>query len=550
MKLFFFYRKKNFKFILKVNFVFFLLLVFSLSSFICSAKFDILKVDIEVDKNPIDCGDEATVTVTLHMRRGDDIPSYGDLRVGLIEDDGPNATILDIDSIWNFLFTEGPNPIYYKVKCQIKEAGCQLWGPNGNSDESGAWIFAYIYSVGKKSPKIYVQCKQIDVDGELSMNGSDTSTIGDTIDVIMSAVEPINEVWTAEWGIEYDSSIFQINTVDLINPILFDSFYKGFLTYEDKPEENRIDFSLSTYLFPVVLEGPLVQVELLAMNETQNSWQETFVRCSEDSIFLTEQDEQLDVCKGGNHSIYILPYDITPPEINFSKIDFSQGLITGKSGAITDEELDYLDEYLIVSVYNEDNELVAEETVNPDGSFELGPYFWLSSSAESVLNVTNGASLSSNYAFTPPQSSIPYVYALNDTTAEPFENITIEFFIQGRSDNQETYEFTIYDTQNWEYEQENFQITLNSMEEKIMKINTSIPKNAVNGSTNTIYLDMQSTSNPDYIYSDSLKVNVFGEYIEPGKGSDKKDGSPGFEILSILISIALILLWKKKKINS
>jgi hypothetical protein len=541
-------KKADKKTTFNLKYVIVILMILSFSSLNVLGGYNILKVDIEVSKNPIDCGDEAVVDVTIHLERGDDIPGYGDLRVGLVEDDGPNASILDIESLWNPGLIEGENHVSFTVKCQIKEAGCQLWGPRGNSDESGAWVFAYVYGAGKKSSKIYVQCKQIVKDGEISMNGSDSAVVGDKTSVTMSAVEPINNVLSADWGISYDSSIFEVISVQFINPILYDLFNQGFLIYEDKSGENKIDFSLFPIFEPIILDGEIVIIELLTKNDTTKYWQETFIKCTEDSVFYSEFDDELDVCKGDNHSIFIIPFDTSEPEIDVSQIEFSQGLINGLLGAITDENFGYLNDYLIVSLYDENDDLVAEDVVNQDGSFELGPYFWLNDETNSTLSVTNGASLISSYSFMPSQSSLSYVYALNDTTGAPFENITVEFYIQGRSDISETYDITISDLNNWEYDQKSFQIILGAMEERILKINTSIPKNAENGSTNTITLTMIPKSNPDYSDSKSLNVNVLGEYKEPSGEAKETEETPGFELISVLFLIFLILYWKRKKI--
>jgi len=541
-------KKADNKMTFKLIYIIVILIILAFSSINALGGYNILKVDIEVNKNPLDCGDETIVDVTIHLERGDDIPGYGNLRVGLVEDDGPNATILDIESLWNPGLIEGENPVSFTVKCQIKEAGCQLWGPRGNSDESGAWIFAYVYGAGKKSPKVYIQCKQIVKDGEASMNGSDSAVVGTDTSVIMSGVEPINNVMYADWGISYDSEIFEVKSVQFINPILFDLFNQGFLTYEDKPGENKIEFSLFPSFEPIILDGEIVIIDLLIKNDTTKYWQETFIKCTEDSVFYSELDDELDVCKGGNHSIFIVPYDTSEPEIDVSHIKFSQGLIKGRPGAIIDENYGHLNGYLTISLYDENDDLVAEDVVYSDGSFELSPYFWLNNDSKSTLIVTNGASLISSYSFMPIQSSIPYVYALNDTTGAPFENITVEFYIQGRSDNSETYNISISDINNWNYDQDSFQVTLGAMEDRILKINASIPKTAENGSINTITLTMISTSNPDYSDSKSLNVNVFGEYEEPSGETKEKDEIPGFELILVLFLIAMILFWKRKRI--
>jgi hypothetical protein len=540
-------KKASYKTSFTMIFAIFVLFLLSLSAFTVIGKYRVLKVDIDVDKNPLDCGEETTVTVTIHLERGDDIPSYGDLEIGLIENDGPNASTLDKESIWGPLLSFGENPVSFTVKCQIKEAGCQLWGPRGNSDESGAWVYAYIWSVGEKSPKIYIQCKQIEKDGEVSMNGSDSCMVGDETTAIMSAVEPINNVTSANWSISYDSSVFEVKMVEFLNPGLIDLFDKGLLTYQDNPRENQIEFSIFLTIEPITLEGELVSIELMAKNDTSKFWQETFLKCTEDSVFFSELIEEIDICKGGNHSIFILPFDTTPPEIDITHIDFTQGLVTGQPGAVTDENYGDLDGYLTVSLYDENDELVAENTINPDGSFELGPFFWLSNESSSTLIVTNGASLNTSYSFTPKQSNIPYVYALNDTTGEPGENITVQIYVQGRSDTSETYDILISDTQNWEFEQNSYHITLGAMEDRIILVNASIPKTAENGSTNTISLIMASSTNPEYSDYDSVNVNIVGEYIEPTKPSKKKDEIPGFEFAIVFLAVLIITLYISRR---
>jgi hypothetical protein len=552
MRISLFGKKLGIKTSFTLIFITIVLTLVTFSGLTALAKYNILKIDIDVEKNPLNCGEETSVTVTIHLEDGDDIPGYGDLRVGLIEDDGPNATVLDKDSLWIPGLMEGENIVSFTVKCQLKEAGCQLWGPRGNSDESGAWVFAYIWSLGEKSPKVYIQCKQTETNGEVSINGSDSCIVGDETNVVMSAVEPIENVTFAFWNISYDSSIFKIETVEFLNPLLIDYAYRGFVAYQDIPSENKISFSFFSIERPLTLDGELVNIGISAKTDTPKFWQETFLKCTDDSVFFDELDKNIEICTGGNHSIFILPSDKTSPNIDNTLIDFSQGFIIGKPGAVIDENYGFLDDYLTVSLYNEDDELVSEEKVNPDGSFELGPFFWLSSESKSTLVVTNALSLNTSYSFTPLQSSIPYVYALNDTTGSPAEDATVQFYLQGRSDVSEIYDVSISDAQGWEFEQKSFQFTLGPMDEKTLQVNTSIPESADNGTINTITLTMISTTKTEFSDSDSLNIKVIGEYEEPTEPSDKdsdtEDETPGFEFVIFCFAILIIgyVIFRKK----
>jgi len=72
--------------------------------------------------------------------------------------------------------------------------------------------------------------------------------------------------------------------------------------------------------------------------------------------------------------------------------------------------------------------------------------------------------------------------------------------------------------------------------------NSETGKETVLGEKDGIYLiDSDNDGEWDYIYS---KDEGLSEYSESGKNQD----APGFELLTVLFVITLIMIWKRKKV--
>ncbi len=505
---------------------------------------EILGIDISVSQNPIPCGGSTTVTATIKrapLSRGrlplGGIAKLWDYDTGLR--DGDDLLDQEHEILW---FEE--NTVTFTLRCDSKEGGCDLYGPSGESGESGTEIYVSFYDF--ESAKIYVKCEQIEVDGEIGIHGLDDVIVGNETSVTISAERLIENVTNAQFDVSYDSSVFEVLSVGIIHPELLVKMAEGFFSYNISSPD-VISFTLSENILPIILDGPIVNINLLAKNDSPIIWDTTNLRIKQDSIFYNELGDKINVCLGGNHSIFIAPNDATQPLINSDLISFSQGKIVGSAGSVTDD-LDIYENYLTLSLYNESNVLVAEDFVNEDGSFQLDNFFWLGSNSTSNLIVNNGVNLSMSYSFIPSSTSIPYVLQNYDTysrnnTGEPCETVKLEFDVLGNSDTTETYDFMVSDTQGWFIEQSTFEMALEPMENKTITINVTIPTTAENKTTNEISLKMTSRTYQENSDSDSVIISVFGTYEKP----TPSEKTPGFELTLAIIVIALFALLSKRK---
>ncbi len=506
---------------------------------------EILGIDISISPNPIPCGGSATVTATIKrapLRR--ELPLGGIVKLWDYDSGFRNGDDL-LDQEHGILWSEETR-VTFTLRCDIKEGGCDLYGPSGESGESSTDIFVSFYD--KKSARIHVKCEQIEVDGEISMSGTDTVIAGDETSATLSADTAIENISSAQWRISYNSSAFEVINVEFINPELVVKETEGFLSY-DTTESDVILFNLTETLIPLTLDGILVNINLLAKTDSTTIWDTTNLKCKEDSVFNNELGEKINVCMGGNHSIFIAPNDTTGPVIDDSLVSFTQGKIVGSAGSITDD-LDSYENYLTVSLFNESNELVAEEFVNEDGSFQLDSFFWLSN--VSTLTAYNGVNLSTSYGFIPTKTSVPYVLPNYQTFSQenkgkPEETVQLDFEVLNRCDSSETYDFMVTNANGWEIADSEFEMVLEPMENKTVTVNVTIPTSAKNQSTNSITLIMTSQTYPENSDSNSAEIIVFGTYEEPSKPTPGEE-TPGFELI-LLIIVALVVILLKRRYN-
>lgn len=505
----------------------------------------ILGIDIEVSPNPIPCGGSATVTATIKrapLRQGE-LPLGGIVKLWDYDTMLRNGDdILDQEHtiLWSSKTT-----VTFILRCESKEGGCELYGPSGESGESGTDIFITFYN--HESAHVYVKCQQPNVEGELAINGSDTVTVGDEIDIILSVDQVIHNVTTAQWSINYDTSSFNLTDVEVIHPILLAYELEKNFTY-DTNEPGFITFTLMETEEPINLDGPLILLRLQAKNNPPNLWGTTPLRYNENTFFLNEQGEKIDVCLGGNFSIFLAPNDTTPPVTNPDLISFTQGKITGRAGAVTDD-YDKLNHYLTVALYNETGSPVAEEFVNQDGSFVLNTFFWLSNQSLSTLTAYNGVNLSTSYTFIPQPTVVPYLlptYQMQQNiTGKPGDTVQLSFNLLNKGDNAETYVFTMEDTLGWEFETP-FTKTLAPMENTTLLLNVTIPAAATNQTTNNITLTMLSQTYPENTASATIQLTVYGTAEEKPASSEKQ--TPGFEHILLYVALtAVVFIWLQKR---
>ncbi|HEC81385.1 MAG TPA: hypothetical protein ENI42_03025 [Thermoplasmatales archaeon] len=436
--------------------------------------------------------------------------------------------------------------VTFTIHCESKEGGCELYGPSGESGESGTDIFVTFYE--HESAHVYVKCQQTNVEGELAINGLDTVTAGEEIDVTLSADQAVHNVTTAQWSINYDASNLNLIDVEIVHPILLMYELEKNFTY-NTTEEGVVTFTLTETREPITLDGPLVLLRLQAKNNPSNLWDTTTLRYNKNTFFFNEKGEKIDVCLGGNFSIFLAPDDTTPPMINPDLIVFTQGKITGKTGAVTDD-YDKLSHYLTVAVYNETGSLVAEDFVNQDGSFVLNNFFWLSNQTPSTFTVYNGVNLSTSYSFLPEPTAVPYIlptYQMQqqNITGKPGDTVQLSFNLLNKGDNAETYVFTVEDTRGWEFDTP-FTRTLSPMENTTLLLNVTILAAAENQTRNNITLTMTSQTYPENTASATIPLTVYGALEEKPATSEKQ--TPGFEQVMLYIALtAIVLIWRQKR---
>ncbi|MHB1351463.1 MAG: hypothetical protein ACYCYR_16540 [Desulfobulbaceae bacterium] len=356
---------------------------------------EIIDMDLQVSPNPIPCGGSATATVTIQTYPG------GTLTEGVTT----KVTLWDLDSGFN----GGDDPLDHEpvtlptsqgkvtatldLHCEIKEAGCDLYGPAGNSYESGTKVFVTILGSPVKSPQVYVQCKQMEVDATLDLAGTDSIIAGENATVTLSAVEAIPGLDHAAWKITYDPANLSVNQVSYLHPQLAPSL-------SHTVNADHILFTLARLPAPLNIAGPMVGVTFTSKANPAVRWDTTDIRVSDDSVFYTRIGGVLDVCDGGSHSIFLAPRDTTNPVVNPGKIRLYRDRIIGATGALSDD-MGPLPNYLSVALLDEDNRLVGQDFAAIDGSFLLDKFFDLALGRKSTLMIYNGVGLSASRQFIP-----------------------------------------------------------------------------------------------------------------------------------------------------
>ena len=381
---------------------------------------EIIDIDLQVNPNPISCGSSAEATVTIQTY------PVGQLSKGILT----KLTLWDYDT----LFRDGDDALDHEpvvlsedegkvtatmtLHCQIKDAGCDLYGPAGESGESGTELFVTILGSDVESPHVYVKCQQIEIDAELALDGTETVLAGEDATVTMSAVQTIKNLKQATWKLEYNSSDMTVENVAYLNQVIAPSL-------SHTVNSDHILFTLATLPFPASIAGPVVQVTFSSKTSPATIWDTTYVRVSDDSSFYNHTNTQLDVCNGGAHSIFIAPNDTTPPQIDPSRIAFNPERISGTVGSVSDD-MTGLENYLTVALFDENNDLVSQEFANVDGSFTLDKFFVLDMNMSSTLMLYNGLDLSASYQFTPtvtPSGAIALLLLGNKAPTASIENI-------------------------------------------------------------------------------------------------------------------------------
>ena len=523
------------------------LFIFSLITPVTTAN-DILGIDIEVSPNPIPCGGSAVVTATIKrapLRQGE-LPLGGIVKLwdyDTLLRDGDDLLDQEHTILWSEETT-----VTFTIHCESKEGGCELYGPSGESGESGTDIFVTFYE--HESAHVYVKCQQTNIEGELAINGPDTVTVGEEITVVLSAEQTIQDNTIAQWSINYDVSSFNLTGVEIIHPILLMYELEKNFTY-NTTEGGVVTFTLTETKEPITLDGPLAVLRLQAKNNPSNLWDTTILNYNKNTFFLNEKGEKIDVCLGGNFSIFLAPNDTTPPIVNPDLISFTQGKITGKTGAVTDD-YDKLSHYLTVSLYNETGSLVAEGFVNNDGSFVLNTFFWLSNETLSTLTAYNGVNLSISYTFLPEPTVVPYLlptyHMQQNITGKSGDTVQLSFNILNKGDNAETYMFTVEDTQGWEFNTP-FTKTLSPMENTTLLVNVTIPSTAANQTRNNITLTMTSQTHPENNVSATIPLTVYGALEEKPPLSQRE--TPGFEQVMLYVALTTVFfIWRQKRKKS
>lgn len=378
-----------------------------------SRTMEIIDIDLQIFPNPIPCGSTAEATA--------DIETYP---IGQLSRDVlTKATLWDHDS-W---FRDGDDPldhssvtlseteghvfVTFTLHCQIKSAGCDLYGPAGNSGESGTEVFVSILGSDVESPHVYVQCQQTGIDAELDLYGTDSVTAGEDAEVTLSTKQAIHNLDHATWKIEFDNSNLVPNQVTYLNTSVESATTHTL-------NSDHILFEMDDSQSPLTLDGSIISVTFSSLSSPATIWDTTDITISDDSIFVDNSETVLEVCDGGAHSIFIAPNDTTPPVLHSEKIYFGRSRITGSVGSAGDD-IGPLENYLSILLYDENEELVARDFTQLDGSFVLDKFFELSLSKPSRIVLANGIDLSVSHQFTPGAPFLPGVLSLLLNNSSP-----------------------------------------------------------------------------------------------------------------------------------
>ncbi len=390
--------------------VFFCLLTFLGTPAQARNAFDIVSIDLTVSPNPIPCGGTATAIATIRLPEGKKLPDAIDTTISLWDydtlfRDGDDE--LDRKS-GRFWIEDDKIVVEFALHCQIKDSGCELYGPSGNSGESGTYVFVRVGDSDTQSSRVYVQCQQTGMDAAVRLDGPDGAGIADepsSIDeddtilpggskiVTMKAEEPIIDVASGSWTIEYDSADLVPTQVDYIHPefsgALQHEIFSDYIAFEFvAPSPGRL------------LDGELVRIHFEAVDPPAAQWAPTYVQCGDDGSFTDSLGQPIQVCMGGALSLFIPPVDEQAPVLHPEHIRFGLREITGGAGAVTDNRSD-LENYLTVALYDENHDRVAAGFAEADGSFHLGTFFMLNPEKTSTLVVYDGVNNQYAYSFLP-----------------------------------------------------------------------------------------------------------------------------------------------------
>jgi uncharacterized repeat protein (TIGR02543 family) len=372
--------------------------------------FDIVSIDLSVSPNPIPCGGTATATATIQMPKDKKNPDAIETAISLWDydtwfRDGDDELDRKSGLFW---IEDDKIVVEFTLHCQIKEADCDLYGPSGESGESGTYVYVRVGEGDTKSPRVYVQCKQTEVDAIVRLDGpdgpgspdepthlEDDNTIlpGGRKIVTMSAETPIEDVVSGSWKIEYDPSNLLPTRVDYIHPAFSTSLQHEIFS-------DHIAFEFNAPPPGRSLDGELVKIHFQALETPAAEWAPTYVRCADDSLFTDSTGEPIRVCTGGALSLFVPPVDEEAPILNPAHIHFGLREITGTAGAVSDNRSD-LENYLTVALHDENHERVAACFAAADGSFHLDNFFMLDPERASTLVVYDGVENRYAYSFIP-----------------------------------------------------------------------------------------------------------------------------------------------------
>jgi hypothetical protein len=369
--------------------------------------FDIVSIDLTVSPNPIPCGGTARATATIQMPVDKDHPDAIDTTIDLYDYDTLFRDGDDLLDRKSGIFTVKDDKIVleYTLHCQIKDSGCELYGPSGNSGESGTYVFVRVEGTDTKSPRVYVKCKQTEMDAIVRLDGPDSpdepTTVYDDNTILpgggkivtMSAEEPISDAISGSWRIEYDPDNLVPTQVDYVHPEFSEALQHEIFS-------DHIAFEFSAPSAGRFLDGELLRVHFEAVEIPAAQWEPTYVQCGDDGSFTNSMGEPIQVCMGGPLSLFVPPVDDEAPMLHPEDIHFGLREINGGPGAVTDNRSD-LKNYLTVALYDENQERVAAGFVEADGSFHLGTFFVLSPEKTSTLVVYDGVENRYAYSFIP-----------------------------------------------------------------------------------------------------------------------------------------------------
>ena len=439
--------------------------------------------------------DSATVTASFNITHEVWQISSVNVRIKLYDDDNHWDDVLG-DSTVNVPFMSQIPNVSFTLTCSPNG---KIRGPAGSSWESSTGIYVRAPDFGPKSNIVKVaqtECEisRQEMDGPYSgATGTMCSVacaIGDT-----SLLEGVNSL---EFGIGYDSDFFNI--------------LSAVFTHPSVSPYGTVDIAEDTIFFSAILPdtanltGPIASFDLEIRADAPIG-EESVLEHVGDCGYYDPTGWPLVISFYDDHSISVLPPDITPPIIDPTLIHISQYHILGMPGATQDDWMT-LPEGIRVELIDLSGEFVAGRYADSNGGFDM-EHFWLESGTQATLIASDLLGHTDEFSFIVEPSYLPFFHDPVEASGPPGSVASVLTGFFNRCEFEETYEIRAFSQQGWTVTPDYLMITLNTFMDTQLQFDVDIPPEVLPGTTDTITLVAVSTTAPlQYFSTDSMNVAV------------------------------------------